>query len=152
MRALVDDVLKCLGCYSKEASNLVCGTIAQESQYGRYRRQIGGGPALGIAQMESATFNDIINNFLVYHRDIGNRVLNCAGVSEFNPADLIENDRLAIAMCRMQYYRRPVRLPYRIPDLAAMWKKYYNTPLGAGTVEEFLSNYERYVIPDTPAV
>ena len=152
MRALVEDVLKCLGCYSPEAANLVLGTIATESSYGRYRRQLGNGPALGIAQMEPATFNDIINNFLIYHRDIGNRVLNCAGVSEFNPADLIENDRLAIAMCRMQYYRRPVRLPYRIPDLAAMWKKYYNTPLGAGTVEEFLANYERYVIPDTPVV
>jgi len=28
-----------------------------------------------------------------------------------------------------------------------MWKKYYNTPLGAGTVEEFIENYKKYVLP-----
>lgn len=148
MRELVEDVLNCIGCYSPDAVNLVLGTIAQESHYGKYRRQIGGGPALGIAQMETATFNDIVNNFLAYHKDLRERILKCANVDRFDANDLVNNDRLAIAMCRMSYWRRPNRIPTRIEDLAAFWKRFYNTEGGAGTVNEFANNYHRYVLND----
>jgi hypothetical protein len=29
--------------------------------------------------------------------------------------------------------------------MADYWKQHYNTPLGRGTVEEFISNYQRHV-------
>ena len=146
MKQLIEDVLKCIGCYSVEATELILGVIAQESSFGRYRRQLGNGPALGIVQMEPATFQDIINNFLVYHRDLGDKILKCAGLDHFDPEDLVNNDRLAIAMCRMQFWRGPTRIPSDLQGQAELWKKYYNTPLGAGTVKEYINNYHRYVL------
>ena len=44
------------------AERLLMGTAAQESQF-RYLRQIGGGPALGLWQMEPATFADLWRRF-----------------------------------------------------------------------------------------
>ena len=152
MRTLVEETLKALGCYSPNGTDLVLGTIAQESAYGRYRRQLGGGPALGIAQMEPRTFYDIDINFFRYHRDIKERVMFASGVQALVAEELEHNDRLAICMCRMQYYRYPDRLPSRIPDYARLWKLRYNTIYGAGTEEEFIQNFQRYVIPDTPVV
>ena len=63
MRKLIEDTLKLLEPeikYTDDAINLVERTIAQESAYGKYRRQIGGGPALGISQIEPDTFNDLV--------------------------------------------------------------------------------------------
>ena len=62
LRNLITSVLKELNLHSDNAVNLLMGTAAQESHLGKYRKQIGGGPALGIFQMEPATFNDIVNN------------------------------------------------------------------------------------------
>ena len=56
-----------------------------------------------------------------------------------------------------QYQGQPVKVPYEehhaplptdpndIPALAALWKRVYNTPLGAGTEAEFIDDYQRYV-------
>ena len=44
------------------------------------------------------------------------------------------------------YYRTPDPLPINdIPGMARMWKDYYNTHLGKGTVEEFITNYNKYI-------
>jgi hypothetical protein len=147
MKELVIETLKCIGCYSEDAVNLILGVIAQESSFGKYRRQIGGGPALGIVQMEINTHNDIVKNFLIYHKDLGKKILSCAGIAAFSPLQLEGNDKYAICMARMQFYRRPTPIPHRLEEQAAMWKKYYNTFLGAGTVEEYIKNYNKYVVP-----
>jgi hypothetical protein len=61
------------------------------------------------------------------------------------------NDRYAAAMCRIRYLRVPAPLP--APDdiqaMANYWKEHYNTPLGAGTPEEFLDKWPQYVNDDT---
>lgn len=148
MRDLVVDVLNCIRCYSPDAVNLILGTIAQESAFGRYRRQLGNGPALGICQMEPNTFEDIVDNFLRYHRDLSDRIKSCAHVDHLDAMDIEHNDRLAIAMARMQYWRYPDRIPANIEGYAALWKKRYNTVYGAGTINEFVKNYHRYVLND----
>lgn len=145
---MVDAALRELGCWSPDAVNLVLGTIAKESLYGRYRRQVRG-PALGIAQMEPATFEDIVDNFFRYHPDIEGRVMEVAGVDELNPEDLVENDVLSACMCRMQYYRFPDRIPSDVRGYALLWKKRYNTWMGKGTPEEFIECYAKYVVPDS---
>jgi len=147
MKELVIETLKFIGCYSDDAVNLILGTMAQESAMGKYRKQIGGGPALGVGQIEPATHDDIVKNFLKYHKDLSKKILEWSGMATFNPLQLERNDKYSICMMRMQYYRQPKPVPHRVEDLAAMWKKYYNTPLGAGTVAEFINNYNKYVLP-----
>ena len=149
MRKLVEDTLMEFGFFTKDSANLVLGTIAQESGYGKYRRQLGNGPALGIAQMEPDTFNDINKNFLSYRPYIIDSIKKTCEVTELKAEDLETNDKLAICMCRVQYLRFKNPIPTDLPGYAALWKFRYNTIKGAGTVKEFIENYKKYVIPDT---
>ena len=148
LTCLIIKALVGIGKYSPNAVNLILGTIAQESAFGKYRRQLGCGIALGICQMETATFNDIVDNYLFYKKELKEKILKTCGVSEFNAEDLVENDMLAISMCRVHYLRFREPLPHEndIVGMAKLWKLRYNTPLGAGTEEEFVKNYNKYVV------
>lgn len=139
------------------AENLIMGTAAHESHLGDYIKQVGGGPAMGIYQMEPATLDDCYVNYL----DYASRSTLKAAVDGFlaaqpaaadgtpdKAAQLASNMAYATAMCRIRYYRAPGSLPSDPNDLnglAAYWKQYYNTPLGAGTVEQFIADYNRYL-------
>ena len=50
LKVETESTLKAIDLYSDEAVSLMLGTCAQESAFGRYRRQLGNGPALGIYQ------------------------------------------------------------------------------------------------------
>lgn len=148
---VVKPVLKGLGMYSVAAEQLVLGTICQESR-GVYLKQLGGGPALGICQMEPNTHKDIWLNYLKYQRDIvkdlsefisaaAEDVYAVAGYPDHD--ELISNLKYAIAMCRVHYWRKPNALPKAndINGLASYWKQFYNTVKGAGKAEEFVNNF-----------
>lgn len=148
MRKLVEDTLQKFGYYSPDAVNLILGTIAQESAYGKYSKQLGNGPALGICQMEPATFKDICINYLKYHPEIEAKIKEVAHVNLLLPDDLVSNDRLAVSMCRVHYLRVKEQMPVTIEGYAAYWKKYYNTVKGKGTEAEFIRNYHLWVMND----
>lgn len=144
-RQAVSDTLKNTGLYSENAVELIMGTFAQESHF-KHKHQIGGGPALGYGQMEPATFNDIVVNYLKYKPELMGKIMKACGIAVFKPEMLVDNIPLMICMARVHYLRVSDPLPSR-NDVWAMgeyWKKYYNTPLGKGTVEEFFDNYKRY--------
>lgn len=145
MKELITSVLKELNLYSGDAVNLLMGTAAQESHLGKYRKQLGGGPALGIFQMEPATFNDIVNNYLRYKPELASRIERVARISRFKAEDIENNDLLAICMARVHYLRVKEAIPSDLEGWARYWKRYYNTPLGKGTEEEFIANYKRLV-------
>ena len=148
MRQLVSDTLKKLDPeipYSLDAENLVLGTGAHESCGWKYRKQLGNGPALGLFQMEPATFNDIVKNYLKYHPNIAEKIKLISRVSVLSAIDLINNDRLAICMCRVHYLRVKYKLPTSVIRYAAYWKLFYNTRKGKGTIKEFVDNYKAYI-------
>lgn len=132
-----------LGLYSDAAVNLLLGTCAQESQMGTYLKQING-PALGIYQVEPATHKDIFDNYLKYKPDLLGIVLS---LGTYNDNSLITNLAYATAVARIKYLRAPDKLPddNDVTGLANYWKKYYNTPLGAGQPQEFINNYRKYI-------
>lgn len=146
LKVLIAQTLKELGYYSEDAVNLLMGTCAQESALGKYVRQIGGGPALGIFQMEPDTFRDIRRNYLVHRPDLWRKVAEVAGVTQLRSDDLVSNLKLAICMARVHYLRVPEPLPDCIEGYAKYWKKWYNTPEGKGKVDEFIANYKSYVL------
>ncbi|MGL5682551.1 MAG: hypothetical protein ACRDDZ_05775 [Marinifilaceae bacterium] len=146
LRSLTERVLKAIDLYSPQAVELVLGTIAQESAGGESIRQMGNGPALGICQMEPATFDDIYNNFLRYKKDLKDKVLNASGCLSLYSHCLEYNMALSIAMCRVHYYRVPEAIPADLPGWARYWKKYYNTHLGKGTEAGFIANYKKHVL------
>lgn len=155
LRQLRDHVvipaLEQLGMYSLAAEQLVIGTIAQES-HGTYLHQLGNGPALGIIQMEPETHKDLWINFIKYNPKITAALLRMTSdsVDECYSANgwpehiaLVWNLRYAIAMCRVHYYRNPQALPASndIRAIGQYWKTHYNTIHGAGSVDEFLTNF-----------
>jgi len=131
---------------SPAAVNLIMGTIAHESLMGKYRKQING-PARGIIQMEPATERDIWNNYLKYKLYLRSSITKHTGISAPDPVQMENNDPYAIIMCRVHYLRVPAKLPPAddIRALALYWKKYYNTPLGKGTVKKFMNDYRKYL-------
>ena len=148
MRNLVNSVLNQLKPeikYSIHAENLILGTAAQESAYGKYTVQIGGGPARGKFQMEKATHDDIWKNFLKYKPRLAKLVLSISGLTEPYFNSLEKNDIYACAMCRVHYFRVKEPIPTTINGYAYYWKQFYNTPEGKGTISEFINNYIKYV-------
>jgi hypothetical protein len=143
----VKPALDALGAWSLQAEMLVVGTAAQESNL-IYTRQIGGGPALGYFQMEPATHNDCWTNYINFRPPLKAMVLatRIAG-GEPNAQEMITDHKYAAAMARVRYMRVADPIPTAGRDIAAYWKQHYNTPLGAGSVDDFVANWNRYLVP-----
>lgn len=151
---LVDTIrptLQSIGLHTPAAEQLLLGTAMQESNL-VHRRQLGNGPARGYFQMEPATHNDIWNNYLAFKPTLGAKIASLLSAPTADRiGELEHNDRYACAMARAHYHRVPAALPAEgdIVGMAHYWKRYYNTVLGAGKPEEFLTKW-RKAFPDRP--
>jgi len=140
---VIRPTLKSLDLWSIEAEQLVLGTACQESECGRWLKQLGGGPAVGIYQMEPATHDDIWKNFLEYKEVLVDKL--AAFYFDGNSNELVGNLYYATAMCRIHYLRVPEAIPVGLRKQAEYWKRFYNTELGAGTIDEYIQSWERFV-------
>lgn len=146
-RYVIEPVLRELELYSESAVVLLLGTAAQESHLGTYLRQVGGGPARGLFQIEPATHDDCWRNYLGARKDLAARVQRFVAPA-CRPVDQLEwNLAYACAIARVQYLRDKMPLPPAsdLRQVAATWKRWWNTTSGKGTVDEFLANYRRLV-------
>jgi len=126
--------------FSISATQLLMGTCAQESHLGKYRTQIGGGPALGLMGVEPDTFVDIQlrrgHKYLILTRHVAE--------------DLEENDELSILVARLKYLDTLEPLP-PVGDVSAMaryWFRHYNCgakEYKAERVAQYIDNYVKYV-------
>jgi hypothetical protein len=161
---IVRPALECINLWSPAAEDLVMGTAAVESHCGRYLKQVGGGPALGIFQMEPATHDDIWKNYLRHCVNLAGKVAGLSSEDEESlctamrrdaswapwrdyvpdAGEMVWNLAYAAAMARVHYRRSPEPLPAAgdVQGMARLWKKVYNTPAGAGTVEKFIRSWE----------
>lgn len=155
---IIQPVLKAIGKYSHNAEELLLLTVAQESGLGKYLHQLNGGPAKGIYQMEPTTHDDIWNNYLAYRKDLSDKVLGFgieggySSLYDFDKAraeadQMCGNLYYATAMARCHYLRVSESLPEHadVEGMAMYYKKHYNTHKGKATVEEAISNYNKYV-------
>ena len=133
---LIERATKELNLYSTGAVELLLGTAAQESGFGTYLRQLGGGPARGAYQMEPFTFLDLQTRYAVRF----------PMVKSFMAEQLEYDLRCSIIMARIKYFSCPGAVPKDLSGQAWYWKIYYNSELGAGTVEEYLTAYRKYVV------
>ena len=140
---IIRPVLKHLELWSVGAERLVLGTACQESECGRWLVQING-PALGAWQMEPATHDDIVNNYLAFRPELKSRVGYWAAQG-FTAPQLAWNLGYGEAMCRLRYRRIPRAIPDTLQGQAEYYKINYNTPLGAGTAQQYVSNWQRFV-------
>ena len=149
---------------SVAAEQLIMGTIAKESGF-RSLEQLAHrdgrqGPALGLGQMEPATYADNWRNYLGYpaKRELMNAVLEFSittGLYRLNmptgksvmmptPVQLVANLFLVVAMIRVHYLRITAPLPEAgyVDGMAHYWNDNYNRNPDAGTPEEFIEAWE----------
>jgi len=124
---------------SATAVNLLAGTVLVESS-GIYLTQLGGGPALGICQMEPITHNDCFATFLNYPDQaiLKSAVLALLAPQPPSPLDQLPGNLFyAVAMARIKYIRAPDPLPNAndADGLADYHKTFYNSSLGATQVD-----------------
>lgn len=142
---------------NSEASVLLIeATGAAESAY----KTKEGGVALSFWQVEPDTALDNYYNYLMSTNEkvmaLETAIADETGISKDlflfpTPADpspiLIENQKFAIAMSRLKYWRVPSPLPEvgqedTPTEMANYWKQYYNTPNGKGTTEHFIREWK----------
>lgn len=143
---IIKPSLVLVGYNSKAAEKLLLGTACTESDCGNFVHQING-PALGIYQMEPTTHDDIWVNFLQYKGDLATSLLqNCNFSVVPDASELVSNLKYATIMARLHYLRVPESLPNDddLTGIAGYYKKYYNTPLGKGSVDKFIKDYNRF--------
>jgi len=141
LKEIVEEVLYRLDAYSDDALTLVMRTGAAESGYRELRGRGEGNPALGFWQVEPKTIVDIWDNFVLYRPHYRN-VLLSLGYDEANPKFcILSNIGLQVAFCRLKYLRDSKRIPgwSNIEAQGRYWKRVYNTELGKGTLQHFLS-------------
>jgi hypothetical protein len=136
-----------INMYSENAEELLIATMAHESLGGTYLKQTKG-PALGVFQMEPATYDDMWNHYIGNDVPLMKSILNACQYLQRPPAaHLTWNLRLATIMARVYYYRVRPPLPIK-SDLDAIWlyyKNYWNTQVGSATKDAFVKNYYRFV-------
>ena len=122
---------------TQAASNLLAYTFLAESGGGQYIAQLGGGPAIGPFQMETATHDDCWKNFLGFQMVLSavGRNLACGAVP--GAAQMAGNWSYAAFMARVKYIRAPGALPAACDaeGICNYHKTVYNTAGGATVVD-----------------
>ena len=143
LNTIIEPALQAIQLWSPGAAQLLLGTAIQESRLSQ-RHQLGGGPALGLWQMEPFTYADIHDNYLKYRPDLMARVLKLGEAEVWPDAEwLVAHDKFACGLARVKYLRAPTQLPSfgDIAGQARYWKVNYNSLLGAGSEQEYISNW-----------
>lgn len=143
---IVRPTLQHIGLHSAAAEDLLIGTAAAESHLGQHIAQVGGGPALGVWQVEPATHSDVWLNWLRFRPDdaqtVRRMVAQCWWLDAQNRPHhnaLVSDLTYCCAIARLVYRRARDPLP-KAGDwmaLAGYWVKNYNRG-GKGTEGKFL--------------
>ena len=145
IRGLIVEVLEKLDDagirYSPEAVDLVFETGNAETLY-RHLEQMGGGPAKSFWQVELNTLADNWENYIVYRKPLIECLYSIGFIEKDPEFSIVSNIAVAIAMCRIYYYRQPGSIPKTIEGRADYWKKTYNTEGGKGTPKHYLEANE----------
>lgn len=130
---------------------LMIGTCCKESDF-FFRKQIGGGPALGIFQVEPDTALCNFRNYLQYNQRRFHQLTRIwfnieAEIPYFEPTEsdiswhLENNDLFCTIMARYKYLRDPDPIPHTASLQAEYWHRVYKTEFGAGDQSDYLRRW-----------
>ena len=151
IRDIINDVLTRLEDIgipnTEEARNLIFETGVVESGY-RHLEQIGGGPGISFWQLEIGNgVLDTWENFILYRKPYIQAMYKLGLIEDQLTFSVLTNIAFAVAFCRIFYRRKPGPIPGTLPGRAAYWKRFYNTPRGAGTVDKYIAENMKYIDP-----
>jgi len=142
-KSLIKSVYQRIGAYNSEnAIDVTLMIVAHESGQGVHRRQLGADdPALGLGQMERATFNDTLK-----HSDNINKYLLLGGYCpksvEFEQIE--DDDELALIFIRARLAMDVNPLPIGTLAQARYCKEYWNAG-GKATARKYFNDYCNWI-------
>lgn len=144
---IIRPTLERIGLAGLAAELLLLGTAFAESDL-TYLRQIGGGPALGVYQIEPGTHLDLWRYLdrpdkAFLRSAVKTQIIRGIDLEE----QLAGNLYYATAMARVRYWMVPAKLPEAddIVGLSFYWKKYFNTEGGDGEPKKYQRRLRRYL-------
>lgn len=132
---------------SDDAVELLMFTAAHESKLGTYLKQLNDGPAKGLFQIEPATWEDIMENYLKYRPSLYDTVQAFDIPNMPDVVNMEGNIPMQIVMARVHYLRVAEALPNHMStfSMAEYYKKYWNTYKGKATISGAIDSYHKYV-------
>ena len=130
-----------IDAYSDDALALVVRTGMAESGYRALKGYGEGNPAIGFFQIEPATMNDMIDNYIKYRSRYKVDLISLGMNFEKDTIiSVMSNIAVQAALCRIHYRRDKHSIPSwdDLEGQAKYWKRVYNTNLGRGTTEHFI--------------
>ena len=141
IKEIVEYALYKIDSYSDDALALVVRTGMAESGYRALKGYGEGNPAIGFWQIEPATMNDMITNYIHYRSHYKKNLISL-GMNFENDTTLSVMSNMAVqaALCRLHYRRDKDPIPSwdDVEAQGSYWKRVYNTVEGRGTVEHFM--------------
>ena len=141
IKEIAEYALYKIDSYSDDALALVVRTGMAESGYRALKGYGEGNPAIGFWQIEPATMNDMITNYIKYRSHYKKNLISLGmNFGKDKIISVMSNMAIQAALCRLQYRRDKDPIP-SWDDLEAQgkyWKKVYNTFEGRGTVDHFV--------------
>ena len=148
--------------YAESVAHLLAGTAATESHL-VYRRQRGFSlervdGAWGLWQTEAPPVSDNIR-YLRQRPDVTRRASEFLFLGEGELDAILtmgahglmrlihDDDRFAVLMARVHYFRFLAPIPAALDQQAAYYKCYYNTALGKGSAEKYIQDWRRLIEP-----
>ena len=131
--------------YSEEAVLALLMIAAHESLRGKYLKQISG-PALGIYQMEPATYYDTWKNGDTIWANAA--ILGLVTVEQAakklipKPENMIWNLKFATFMARQRLFMKPEALPEGMGQLSLYLKDCWNSVLGEADGYSYMNDYK----------
>jgi len=132
----------------ERAVPLLLGVAATETGLENIR-QVGGGPARGIFQLEPVTARDL-HTWLMRDAPFTYVVVERCGVKRFSLEALEQSLLYQIVLARTLFYVRdpqPLPEPQDIAEMARRYKVYYNTADGKGSEAKYRADYARLIGP-----
>ena len=141
IKEIVEYALYKIDSYSDDALALVVRTGMAESGYRALKGYGEGNPAIGFWQVEPATLNDMITNYIHYRSHYKKNLISLGMNFEKDTImSVMSNMAVQAALCRLHYRRDKDPIPSwdNLEGQASYWKRVYNTVEGRGTVKHFM--------------
>lgn len=144
---IIKPALAKLQLYSPNDVELLMFTCATESRGGYFLKQEAG-PALGIYQMEPATYNDIWQNYIKLKSTLAAMLAENFGCLRMPSEDrLIYDLEYATVMCRIHYMRNHEVIPDhdKTEMIWSYYKRYFNSSLGGAIKDLSIAAYHEFI-------
>jgi hypothetical protein len=126
------------------AINLLLETACVETNLGTYQDPTPGGAGWGLTQADSIGVHDIAQR--TRYKDV-QIIRNCFGfdLRDLKPQDLGQDPLKAFVFTRCFYKLIPGEISATLAGRAQYWKTHYNTRLGKGTVDKYITKANQYL-------